>query len=244
MNVISIINHKGGTGKTTTTLNLGRALSLHGEKVLLIDLDPQYNLTTLTNIEVENHLGDMFIDDVPLPCYPYLDNLDIVPSDLDLTMVEPTIFGDITKLSRLKSSLRGVEYDFVLIDCPPNLGVLNDSALMASSFVLIPVESDFLATKGLSNLLRKIEAIQESFNPNLEVLGLLMTKFDNTILSADMNEEVREVFEGLVFQTNIRKYTAVRESHAVKQTLLEYAPTHKSTQDYKNLALEILERLK
>lgn len=241
--IISISNHKGGTGKTTTTLNLGRALSLQGNTVLIIDLDPQTNLTTILGVTPEQSLVGVYMDKQPLPIHSILKNFDLVPSELDLTIVEPSIHGDISKVTRLKTALRNSDYDFVLIDCPPSLSSLTLSAFVASNYVLVPVESQFLATHGLMRIIETIEQLQEGLNPHLDLLGLVMTMADNTRLSADTISSVSEIFQEKVFSTTIRRNIALAESPTMSQTIFEYASNSNGAKDYKKLAQELLNRV-
>lgn len=241
MRIISISNHKGGTGKTTTTLNLGKALALQGKKVLVIDLDPQANLSQSLGIENPEHsIYQTLVEKQPLPLVSISERFDLVPSELNLTTAEIDLQGGIVGISRLKNALRKVSYDFVLIDCPPSLGILTLSALLASTHILIPVEAHFLSTKGLVTIMERVEELQEGMNPHLELLGLVMTKTENTKLSQDTTEVIADVFKQKLFKTTIRKNVSLAEAPAKGTDIFSYAPKSYGAIDYAHLAEEIL----
>ena len=191
--IIAIVNHKGGVGKTTTTLNLGKALSLQGKKVLLIDIDPQANMSQWMGVEKpEKSVYEALELSQDLPVYELNQNLFLSPSSLSLSKAEMNLHIEPDGYFRLKASLENISqnYDFVFIDCPPSLGVLCSNALIAATHILIPVQSHFLATKGLETIDELIFKIKRNLNKNLSLLGILMTQTTRTILSQSVRDMV------------------------------------------------------
>lgn len=241
--VIGIVNHKGGVGKTTTTINLGKALSLEGKKVLLIDLDPQANLSQWLNTENPTHsVFDAIIDSVPLPIHSLGEHIDFVPSSLKLAKAEVNLHSEPDGYFRLRTCLENIQsqYDFILIDCPPSLGLLTSNALIASTHVLVPVQTQFLASKGLETIEEAIQKIRRSLNKELKLLGILFTQTNRTVLSQSIRELVGTAYEGEVFATLIRQNIALAEASAHNQSIFEYAPNSHGAEDYHALAKEIL----
>lgn len=247
--IIAIANRKGGTAKTTTTVNLGAALAELGKKVLLVDLDPQGNLSTYLGIDKDNlkktiynalleegvHLADII--------YQKYEKLDIAPSNNDLSAAEVLLVNEIGREAVLAKTLQPInnKYDYILIDCPPNLGLLTINALTSANKVVIPIECAFLSTQGLKQLLQTITTVQERLNPYLEVMGILLTKYDSrTSHAQEVAKEVRKAFPNKVFSTIINRTVRFDEAPVVGQSILEYASDSPGSIAYRQLAKEII----
>ncbi len=208
--IISVANQKGGVGKTTTTVNLGASLAFVGKKVLLVDIDAQGNATSGVGIrkpDVEQDIYDVLVNETPiveaiLPSSR--ENLDIVPATIQLAGAEIELTSMMARESRLKSALNEIkeQYDYIFIDCPPSLGHLTINAFTASDSILIPVQCEYYALEGLSQLLNTVRLVQKHFNPELEIEGVLLTMYDaRTNLGAEVVEEVRRYFQEKVYET-------------------------------------------
>lgn len=245
MNIIGILNHKGGTAKTTTTLNLGTALSHIGCRVLLIDLDPQANLSQSLGFENETEtISEVFAMKInELPIKRISDKLSLVPASLDLSAVEPGMYANINSYFILKMKFEKIkdEYDYVLIDCPPSLGIFTQNALIAASNVLITVQAQFLALKGLETVYSLITSVKEKLNDKISVLGLLLTQTNHTRISKDIAQSLRGTFKEKVFNTTIRQNVAIAEASACRKDIFSYSPESFGAIDYMNLAKEILQ---
>jgi chromosome partitioning protein len=241
--IISILNHKGGTGKTTTTVNLGKALSLIGYKLLLIDLDAQANLSQSLGVEEEGEtISEVFgLKLQQLPIKRISELLHLVPSSLDLSAIEPGMYSNINSYFLLKSLLERFKdsYDFILIDCPPSLGIFTQNALIASNSVLITVQAQFLALKGLDTVYNLITSIREKLNPSISVQGLVVTQTNHTKLSKDIVLSLKDTFKEKVYNTTIRQNVAIAEASANRQDIFSYNPESYGAVDYMNLAKEI-----
>jgi chromosome partitioning protein len=241
--IISILNHKGGTGKTTTTVNLGKALSLIGYKLLLIDLDAQANLSQSLGVEDEGEtISEVFGQKLQqLPIKKINEMLHLVPASLDLSAIEPGMYSNINSYFLLKSLLERFKdsYDFILIDCPPSLGIFTQNALIASNSVLITVQAQFLALKGLDTVYNLITSIREKLNPTISVQGLVVTQTNHTKLSKDIVLSLKETFKEKVYTTTIRQNVAIAEASANRQDIFSYSPESYGAFDYMNLAKEI-----
>ena len=231
MKIISIINQKGGVGKTTTVINLASALSQQGKKILVIDLDPQGNATTglgLSNTEKSNLTiygilnGTMTISDVIKKTK--FKNLDLIPSNVDLSGIEVETAGDNDRAFILKSKLTSylndsrVLYDYILIDCPPSLSLLTVMALVSSNSLLVPLQTEFFALEGLTQLMKTIERIKVNLNPDLTIQGILLTMYDRrNKLSSQVEAEARNYFKDKVYQTVIPRNVRLSEapSHGI-----------------------------
>jgi len=241
--IISILNHKGGTGKTTTTINLGKALSMIGYRLLLIDLDAQANLSQSLGVEDESEtISEVFGQKLQqLPIRKINESLHLVPASLDLSAVEPGMYSNINSYFLLKSLLERVKdsYDFILIDCPPSLGIFTQNALIASNSVLITVQAQFLALKGLDTVYNLITSVREKLNQSILIQGLVVTQTNHTKLSRDIVSSLKETFREKVYGTTIRQNVAIAEASANRQDIFSYSPESFGAIDYMNLAKEI-----
>lgn len=249
MNVISIINHKGGVGKTTTTLNLGAALSIKGKRVLMIDLDGQANLTISAGIKESPYsIYDAFRGDIDrMPIVSNNEGLEIVPATLDLQALEAELMGEPGRELILKDLLTPLkpQYDIVLIDCPPALGFLTINALTASQHVLIPVEAEALALKGMTKILQVISKVQKRLNPKLNLLGIVVTKYDSRkVLNRNVLESVQQDYPEYLCKTVIRDNVSLAEAPALQMDVLHYSPKSYGSIDYTSLSQEMIDRLK
>ena len=244
--VITISNHKGGVGKTTSTVNLGAALNQQKKRVLLIDLDPQANLSqSLGILEPEKTIYGSIRGAYPLTPVEVVKGLDVVPSTLDLSGAEIELSGEAGReyiLKELIDALRE-KYDYILIDSPPSLGLLTLNAFTASDEVILPLQAQFLAMQGLSKLLEVIEKIQKRLNKNLKIGGVFITQFDGRkVLNRNVFETINEHFNGAVFNTKIRDNIALAEAPAVGQDIFRYSPKSNGAEDYMALSKEILKQ--
>lgn len=247
--IISVANQKGGVGKTTTTINLGASIANHGYKVLIVDIDPQGNATSGLGIEkssVDKDIYNVLIDEIPLSetiHHTETKNLDAVPATIQLAGAEMELTSMMARETRLKQGIDEVshEYDFILIDCPPSLGQLSINAFTASDSILIPVQSEYYAMEGLSQLLNTIRLVQKHFNKNLGVEGVLLTMLDaRTNLGAEVVKEVQSYFNKKVYKTIIPRITKLAEAPSYGQPITEYAPKSRGSQVYDSLAKEVL----
>ena len=249
--VIAIANQKGGVGKTTTAINLAGALEEQGYRILCIDMDPQANLTAGLGINlntVERSMADVLADgratltDVIRPTESA--GIDVAPANIDLASTEGELFTALGRESILREAMRDVidPYDYVLIDCPPNLGLLTVNGLVASQSVIIPVQTQYYAMKGLNNLVKVINAIRLKLNRDLKVLGLLPTFFDGrTNLAKDMLDELRVVGDHHVFNTIIRNTVKYGEAPLAGRPITSYAGSSDAARTYRELAREVIE---
>jgi len=246
-----LANQKGGVGKTTSAINLGAYLTLWGKRVLLVDMDPQANATSSLGLdkhrtpsvyEVLMGLADLS-EIVTLSARP---NLDLAPSSPELAGAEVEMVPVKARESRLQRVLSRVdaEYDLILIDTPPSLGLLTVNSLVAAEAVIIPVQCEYLALEGLTRLLRTIEAICQGANPHLDILGILMTMYDGrTNLSRDVVEETRRHFRPDVFRTVIPRNIRLSEAPSFGEDILSYSPYCRGALAYQALAEEVLDRV-
>jgi chromosome partitioning protein len=249
--IVAIANQKGGVGKTTTAVNLAAYLSLD-RQVLLVDMDPQANTTTALGVEesgVEGSVyevltGDARISEVILPTrHP---GLHLAPSARRLAGAEVEMVSVPARENQLRASLEEVaaEYDLVLIDCPPSLGLLTVNALSAADAVLIPAQCEYLALEGLGQLMHTVDLVRDGLNPRLSVLGVLLTMHDSrTNLSSQVIEEVRSHFPDLAFQTVVPRNVRLSEAPSFGKTILEYDPTSRGALAYAALSVEVADRI-
>ncbi|MEJ2121655.1 MAG: ParA family protein [Alphaproteobacteria bacterium] len=249
--ILSVANQKGGVGKTTTAVNLGTALAAVGRKVLIIDLDPQANATTglgLIHGEAELTSYDIVIDDVRLEeaiVNTLVPGLWIVPTSVHLSAAEIELVGVEDREYVLRDKIVGYtdDFDYVLIDCPPALGLLTINALVASDAVLVPLQCEYYALEGMSHLVRTIERVRGNLNPHLELQGVVLTMFDRRNNLCDMvAEDVRDVFGEKVYQTVIPRNVRVSEAPSHGKPVLLYDLNCAGSQAYAHLASEVLKR--
>ena len=246
--IISVANHKGGVGKTATAQNLGASLANMGFKTLLIDLDAQANLSISFGIDKPKMtIYEALKGDIKLPIYNVKLNLDVVPSDLNLSAIEIEMLSQAGRDFFLKNLIEDIEikYDFIIIDCPPSIGVLTVNALTASNGVIIPMEAHFLAVQGISKLYEIINIVKKRLNSKLKVFGILITKFDKrTTIQNDIKKAILEDSNNFVFETYIRINTSIAEATYTGKDIFEYAPSSNGADDYKKLGNELIQLLK
>ncbi|MGM0122680.1 sporulation initiation inhibitor protein Soj [Enterococcus sp. AZ194] len=249
--IISVANQKGGVGKTTTTVNLGACLAFNGKKVLLVDIDAQGNATSGIGIrkpDVDQDVYDVLVNETPIKetiLSTTRENLDIVPATIQLAGAEIELTSMMARESRLKMALAEVEdiYDFILIDCPPSLGHLTINAFTSSDSILIPVQCEYYALEGLSQLLNTVRLVQKHFNPELKIEGVLLTMYDaRTNLGAEVVDEVRKYFREKVYDTIIPRNVRLSEAPSHGLSIIDYDPRSKGAEVYLSLAKEVLNR--
>lgn len=243
-NIIAIANHKGGVGKTTSTQNIGVALSKKGKKVLLVDLDPQGNLSdAFGHDEVETSIYDALTDKASLPVLTLNKNLSLVPSSLDLSVAEIELSSKTGREYILKDLLDEVadSYDYILIDCPPSLGLLTINALTACKEVYIPLDAQYFSMKGLDKLVYIINQIRKRLNQTVDITGVFLTQFDSrVVINKNVAEMVENSFPNKVFKTKIRRNIALVEAPVENQDIFSYAPKSNGAADYLALTKEII----
>ncbi len=244
--IIAISNHKGGVGKTTTVVNLAAGLSSFGRKVLAVDLDPQANLTFSFGIsKVETSIYDALKGNAELPVINVKENLDIVPSSLDLAGAEMELNAEAGREYILNELLQPFKnkYDYILIDCPPSLGLLTINAFTAADEIIIPIQAHFLAIKGLTKILEVISKVKRRLNPKVEITGVVITLYDKRkILHRDVEDTIKTYFQDKVYHTKIRENIALAEAPAQGQDIFSYQSSSRGAEDYYKLTLEFLSR--
>ncbi|VEF46052.1 cobyrinic acid ac-diamide synthase [Bacillus freudenreichii] len=248
--IISIANQKGGVGKTTTSINLGACLAYIGKKVLIVDIDPQGNATSGAGIDkgdVNECVYDVLVDDTDIKQViqeTAVENLSVVPSTIQLAGAEIELVPTISREVRLKRALDEVrdQYDFILIDCPPSLGLLTINSLTASDSVLIPVQCEYYALEGLSQLLNTVRLVQKHLNQDLMIEGVLLTMLDaRTNLGLQVIQEVKKYFQNKVYQTVIPRNIRLSEAPSHGQPIIIYDPRSRGAEVYLDLAKEVAE---
>lgn len=248
---MAVVNQKGGVGKSTTAVNLGAYLAAAGRKVLVIDIDPQGNASSGVGVDkatVKESIYDALIDERPLSeliRHTAVPGLDVVPSNVQLAGAEIELVTTISRELRLKKAIAPVRslYDYILIDCPPSLGLLTVNALTAADSVLVPIQCEYYALEGLSQLLNTIHLVQKHLNPGLEIEGVVMTMFDpRTNLSQQVISEVQSFFKDRVFKTVIPRNVRLSEAPSYGQPILLYDDRSKGAEAYRQLAEEVMAR--
>jgi len=250
--IITIANQKGGVGKTTTTINIAAAVANKGFKTLLIDLDPQAN-STMSYIDprsVTRSMYDVMVSEelalADVIIETPVENLSLAPSRIALAKLESKLIGELDGHYRLKDKMQQTaqSYDYIFIDTPPTLGMITVNALVASTHVLVPIQSSYFALEGTDDLLETIEKIKSRPNPNLQLLGVVITMHDKrTTLAKDIHEQIRDVFGDRLFRTVITKSIRLEESPAYKESIFSFAPKSSGAMEYYSLSEEILSRV-
>lgn len=247
--IIAIANQKGGVGKTTTSVNLGAGMATLGKRVLLVDIDPQGNTTSgvgVNKADVENCIYDVLINEVnPQETILETQNegLHIIPATIQLAGAEIELVSMISRELKLKKALNAIKgnYDYIIIDCPPSLGILTINSLTAADSVIIPIQCEYYALEGLSQLLNTVRLVQKNLNPHLKIEGVLLTMLDaRTNLGIQVIEEVKKYFQEKVYKTIIPRNVRLSEAPSHGQSIITYDPRSKGAEVYLELAKEVI----
>lgn len=251
--IISVVNQKGGVGKTTTTVNLCAFLGKKKKKVLLIDLDPQGNATSGIGVDkgsLENSVYDVMVNDVPIAeaiIESSAKNVSICPTNINLAGAEVELVSAMSREQILKNAINEVKdvYDYIIIDCPPSLGILTINALTASSGVIVPIQGEYYALEGLTQLIDTINIVKKKLNPGIGILGVVLTMYDNrTQLTRQVREEVEKFFGDKVFKTYIPRNVRLAEAPSHGLAITDYDINSKGGKAYEMLAAELIKRTK
>ena len=248
--VIAIANQKGGVGKTTTAVNLSSCLAYKGKKVVIIDIDPQGNTTSGLGIDkkvIDKSIYEVIINDVNIEnalMKTAVDNLYICPSNIQLVGAEVELVSVISRETRMKVAIEEIrkKYDYILIDCPPSLGLLTLNALTAADTILVPIQCEYYALEGLSQLMNTVKLVQRHLNPSLDVEGVVLTMFDaRTNLSIQVVEDVKKYFRNKVYRTVIPRNVRLSEAPSFGMPIILYDPKSKGAECYLELAQEVID---
>lgn len=248
--IIAIANHKGGVGKTSSVANIGAALHKRGNKVLLVDLDAQQNLTSCfledsAVEEVEASVYDALVGNAPLPVISIKDGLALVPSGIELARAEIDLSHKLAREERLKMLLKPIadKYDYILLDCPPSLGIITTNALTAAEALYIPLTAEALPLKGLKMLEAVVKEVAECINPTLSLSGVFVTRYNaRKSLNSIVMQTIADTYGNVVFNTKIRECVAIAEAPLLHQPVCDYAPKSNGAADYEALTDEIISR--
>ncbi len=253
--IISVLNQKGGVGKTTSALNIGASLANKGKKTVLIDLDPQSNLTSGLGLNISSEgenknlsIYEVLIDDLPISqvfVSTSIPNLFLVPSNISLAGAEIELVNKLSREHKLKNALMkfSENYDYVIIDSPPSLGILTINSLVAAQKVLVPVQCEYYALEGISQLLKTIELVKDSLNPDLELLGVLLTMYDNRIkISESVASEIKGFFKEKTFDTIIPRNVKLSEAPSFGKSIFEYDPASTGAMAYDKFSDELIKK--
>ncbi len=247
--IIAVTNQKGGVGKTTTAVNLSACLADLGKNVLLLDIDPQGNATSgvgLDKKKIRTCIYDALINDLPVEKVLYrcdINNLSVIPATIQLAGAEIELVPTLSREIRLKKVLKPIraEFDYIIIDCPPSLGLLTVNSLTAADSVLVPIQCEYYALEGLGQLVNTINLVKKHLNSKLRIGGVLLTMFDTrTNLSSQVAEEVQKYFGEIVFKTVIPRNVRLSEAPSYGKSIIDYDPRSKGAEVYKKLAEEVL----
>ncbi|MBO4637209.1 MAG: ParA family protein [Clostridiales bacterium] len=251
--VIAIANQKGGVGKTTTTVSLAAYLGKKRKKVLVLDLDPQGNATSGLGIDkgqIEDSIYDVIINDIDITdviCETSAKNVDICPTNINLAGAELELVSAISREQVLKNALKPVldDYDFIIIDCPPSLGLLTINALTASNGIIIPIQGEYYALEGLTQLIDTVNVVKKKLNPDISIMGVVLTMFDRrTQLTRQVKEEVENYFGDKVFKTHIPRNVRLAEAPSHGLSICDYDASSKGGKAYEELAAEVIRKAK
>lgn len=249
--IITIANQKGGVAKTTTAVNLGAGLAILGKKILIVDVDPQGNATSglgINKLQTGRCIYDCIINELPVRALVHktqIEGLNVVPATIQLAGAEVELVSAISREMKLKKALSLIkdEYDYIIIDCPPSLGLLTLNAMTAADSILIPVQCEYYALEGLSQLMNTIALVKKHLNPSLEVEGAVLTMFDaRTNLSIQVVDEVKAYFKDKVFNSIIPRNVRLSEAPSYGLPIMLYDPKSRGAEQYQELAKEVIER--